>query len=41
MELVNQGFVRCGELVKAMTPGARLVAALSLAIAVGSLVWLS
>jgi flagellar biosynthesis/type III secretory pathway M-ring protein FliF/YscJ len=40
MELVNQGFVRCGELVKAMTPGARLLAALSLAIAVGSLVWL-
>jgi flagellar biosynthesis/type III secretory pathway M-ring protein FliF/YscJ len=40
MELVNQGFARCGELVKAMTPGARLVAALSLAVVIASLVWL-
>jgi flagellar biosynthesis/type III secretory pathway M-ring protein FliF/YscJ len=40
MDVVNQGLARLADLVKAMTPTARLTAALSLAFVVASLVWL-
>ncbi len=40
MDIVNQGMARLAELVKAMTPAARLTAAVALAFVVASLVWL-